>query len=319
MHRYDRHIGDYLKDTAHLSLLEHGVYSRLMDVYYTREGGIPAADVTRLIGARSKEEKAAVTAVLGEFFLLDDSGLYVQERCERELQKYRGLQDEASAKREGEKERQRRTRERRKELFETLRKHGVVPKYDAPMSELEALMSRVTSGNGHASVTRDVTGDDTANHQPTPIPHPPPGKAFTTDRPFSLPPDGRSVGRSPVGDEIRDKPPEGFGFVTVQAALTAVGVPLQRITRPKDTPTIHGWIEAGCTAEILDAAIAAADGSGKKLSELSAAYLDPIVRRLIFQRAHPNGNGHAGESLMSEIERQAAAAVEYLRTQEATQ
>jgi uncharacterized protein YdaU (DUF1376 family) len=29
---YERHIGDYLKDTAHLSLLEHGIYTRLLDV-----------------------------------------------------------------------------------------------------------------------------------------------------------------------------------------------------------------------------------------------------------------------------------------------
>ena len=48
MNYYERHIGDYLKDTAHLSLLEHGVYSRLLDVYYTRESPIPAADAERL-------------------------------------------------------------------------------------------------------------------------------------------------------------------------------------------------------------------------------------------------------------------------------
>lgn len=41
MNFYKRHIGDYIKDAAHLSLLEHGVYARLMDVYYTREAGIP--------------------------------------------------------------------------------------------------------------------------------------------------------------------------------------------------------------------------------------------------------------------------------------
>ena len=41
MNYYKRHIGDYLKDTAHLSLLEHGVYARLLDVYYTRETAIP--------------------------------------------------------------------------------------------------------------------------------------------------------------------------------------------------------------------------------------------------------------------------------------
>ncbi|HTH08983.1 MAG TPA: YdaU family protein, partial [Acidovorax sp.] len=68
MNYYERHIGDYLKDTAHLSLLEHGVYTRLMDVYYTRESAIPEDQVARLIGARSKEEREALEAVLSEFF-----------------------------------------------------------------------------------------------------------------------------------------------------------------------------------------------------------------------------------------------------------
>ena len=60
MNYYERHIGDYLKDTAHLSLLEHGVYGRMLDVYYTREAAIPAGQVERLIGVRSKEEREAL-------------------------------------------------------------------------------------------------------------------------------------------------------------------------------------------------------------------------------------------------------------------
>lgn len=85
MNFYKRHIGDYLKDTAHLSLLEHGIYARLMDVYYTRESGIPDGQAARLIGARTKEETQALRAVLGEFFELAD-GIWVQARCEREIE-----------------------------------------------------------------------------------------------------------------------------------------------------------------------------------------------------------------------------------------
>jgi len=93
---YERHIGDYLKDTAHLSLLEHGVYTRLMDVYYTRETGIPAADAARLIGARSKEERAALDAVLAEFFRLHD-GVLMQDRCDREIDRFKVKQLKAKA------------------------------------------------------------------------------------------------------------------------------------------------------------------------------------------------------------------------------
>ena len=84
MNYYKRHIGDYLKDTAHLSLLEHGIYTRLLDVYYTRESAIPEAQAARLIGARSEAEREAMQLVLEEFFELRD-GVWIQHRCEREL------------------------------------------------------------------------------------------------------------------------------------------------------------------------------------------------------------------------------------------
>lgn len=84
MNYYRRHIGDYLRDTAHLSLLEHGVYARLLDVYYTREASIPDDQAARLIGARSREEREAVERVLSEFFVRDGAS-WSQPRCEREI------------------------------------------------------------------------------------------------------------------------------------------------------------------------------------------------------------------------------------------
>lgn len=84
MNFYKRHIGDYIKKAGHLSLLEHGIYARLMDVYYTREAGIPEDKAARLIGARSKEEIQALANVLDEFFTLVD-GVWTQGRCEEEI------------------------------------------------------------------------------------------------------------------------------------------------------------------------------------------------------------------------------------------
>ena len=94
MNYYERHIGDYLKDTAHLSLLEHGIYTRLLDVYYTRESAIPDEQVARLIGARTKDEKDALQAVLAEFFTQTDSG-WAQDRCDREIARYQDKQAKA--------------------------------------------------------------------------------------------------------------------------------------------------------------------------------------------------------------------------------
>lgn len=81
MNYYERHIGDYLKDTAHLSLLEHGVYSRLLDAYYSRELPIPQDQSYRLVGAKARDERAAVDAVLNEFFQLVE-GVWFQKRCD---------------------------------------------------------------------------------------------------------------------------------------------------------------------------------------------------------------------------------------------
>lgn len=85
MNFYKRHIGDYIKKAGHLTLLEHGIYARLMDVYYTREAGIPEDKAARLIGARTKEEVQALANVLDEFFTLVD-GAWTQNRCEEEIE-----------------------------------------------------------------------------------------------------------------------------------------------------------------------------------------------------------------------------------------
>lgn len=84
MNFYKRHIGDYIKKAGHLTLLEHGIYTRLLDVYYTRESGIPEDKAARLISARSKDELQALASVLEEFFMLED-GAWVQGRCEEEI------------------------------------------------------------------------------------------------------------------------------------------------------------------------------------------------------------------------------------------
>lgn len=85
MNYYKRHIGDYMKDASHLSLLEHGVYMRLLDVYYTREAPIPIDQAARLISARTKEEKEALSVIASEFFQVVD-GFYKQTRCDAEIE-----------------------------------------------------------------------------------------------------------------------------------------------------------------------------------------------------------------------------------------
>lgn len=73
MNYYKRHLGDYAKDTGHLSMLEDGAYNRLLDRYYSTERAIPEADIYRIARASSATEKKAVCAVLAEFFKYDEA------------------------------------------------------------------------------------------------------------------------------------------------------------------------------------------------------------------------------------------------------
>lgn len=139
MNYYERHIGDYLKDTAHLSLLEHGVYGRLLDVYYTREGAIPQAQVERLIGARTKDERAALAAVLEEFFTPVD-GMLHNSRCDSEIAKYSAGEPEREVKKANEDNRLKRHRDERAALFKALTDAGQHAPWNIGMQDLRALV-----------------------------------------------------------------------------------------------------------------------------------------------------------------------------------
>lgn len=174
MNYYDRHIGDILKETIGLSMLEDGAYSRLLDQVYATEKPLPAdkREVYREARATSAAERKAVDYVLGKFFTLTADG-YVHERAQAHIEEYWDREPAEQNKRENAKIRQQRARERRKQLFEELRKHGVTPEFNASMKQLEAELSRVTkrdeTSDGNASVTRD----DTATQTPPPNPQSP--------------------------------------------------------------------------------------------------------------------------------------------------
>jgi uncharacterized protein YdaU (DUF1376 family) len=93
---YERHLGDYAKDAGHLSMVEHGAYTLLLDRYYATEQPIPADQVYRVCRARTDDERAAVDAVLAEFFVLTD-GAWAQGRADAELDRYRGKREKAKA------------------------------------------------------------------------------------------------------------------------------------------------------------------------------------------------------------------------------
>ena len=165
MNYYERHLGDYSKDTAHLSMIEHGAYGLLLDRYYSTERAIPADQAYRIARAQKKEEKNAVDVVLQEFFYLSDDG-WKNKRCDEEIEKYSKKKPESESKKENDRERQRRSRDRRKTLFESLRTYGIVAPWDASTEELQAALSQACHQGCHEYVTPPVTRDNTANHTP---------------------------------------------------------------------------------------------------------------------------------------------------------
>lgn len=101
MNYYEHHLGDYLRDTAHLSMLEDAAYRRLLDAYYIREKALPldVRECCKLVRATSKQERDAVAYVLREFFREAEDG-YRQKRADAEIARFQEKQ--AKAKRSAE-------------------------------------------------------------------------------------------------------------------------------------------------------------------------------------------------------------------------
>lgn len=87
MNFYKHYIGDFQRDTGHLSLTERGAYLCLIHHYYATEKPLPDdhAALCRIAGAITKTERDSVRAVMS-FFTVVDSGL-MHARIEAEIQK----------------------------------------------------------------------------------------------------------------------------------------------------------------------------------------------------------------------------------------
>ena len=163
MNHYPHHVGDYLKKTIGLSMAQDGAYRRALDWYYSHEGPLPPKpEVYAELRCMSKQDRDAVDVVLGKYFTETPDG-FRHERCDEEIAAYADSAAEEEERREHERLRQERSRARRKELFAALREHGIIPKWDTPIGELEAHLSRVTGRDRHRDRHAPVTDNDTAN------------------------------------------------------------------------------------------------------------------------------------------------------------
>lgn len=86
MHYFQFNIGDYARDTAHLTEMEDLAYRRMLDLYYRSEKPLPESidEIARLIRMRTHCECIAI--VLQDFFELHADG-YRNGRADQELER----------------------------------------------------------------------------------------------------------------------------------------------------------------------------------------------------------------------------------------
>lgn len=90
MNYYEHHLGDYARDTMHLSALEHGIYRLLLDRYYATEQPIPEEQAHRYARAEPKD----VLPILQEFFVPSANG-WTHKRADRVIAAYHAKQEAA--------------------------------------------------------------------------------------------------------------------------------------------------------------------------------------------------------------------------------
>ncbi|MGL5490857.1 MAG: YdaU family protein [Shewanella sp.] len=96
MHYFQFNIGDYARDTAHLTEMEDLAYRRMLDLYYRAEGPLPSSidEIARLIRMRS--HTASIAIVLQDFFDECADG-FRNHRADQELHKTYSKSEKAKA------------------------------------------------------------------------------------------------------------------------------------------------------------------------------------------------------------------------------
>jgi len=261
---FELHIGDYAEATGHLSMLEDGAYWRLMRKYYAKEKPLPAdvAEVQRLAGARTKEEKLAVQAVLRDFFDLRDDGWH-NKRCDEDIVAFQAGEPEREVKRTNEDLRVKRHREERAALFKQLNDAGQHAPWNTNIKELRALVAGL-SGNAPATPPGQP-----ATHPVTPPVTAPATPATATQYPSP------NTQLPELKEEERALPAAEGKPVREPTAAGRIGRALKRggmdpATFNTSDPRIAALAEQGATEEEVEAVAREAVSKGRGLGWVAA-------------------------------------------------
>jgi uncharacterized protein YdaU (DUF1376 family) len=96
MNWYKHYLGDYARDTTHLSVTEHGAYRLLIDHYYALRKPLPDdfAYLCRVARCHSRHEKSCLRTVLKTFFVSINHQV-MHARIDKEILKYQETVDAA--------------------------------------------------------------------------------------------------------------------------------------------------------------------------------------------------------------------------------
>ena len=288
MNYYDHHIGDYAEATSHLSFVEDAAYGRLIRKYYSTEKPLPKeiSKVQRLVGAKTKEEKIAVSTVLEEFFILEEDGWH-NKRCDEEIKKYLEGSADRLLKEEHEKERMRRYREERARLFAELREHGVTPKWDIKYEQLKEIYERTCTqpvpSTGQVQ-EQGCTAPATANQYPIPNTQYPIPNIYTKPSPPSvdLEPEqkngggGEFFGNKAPMPEPEAPEPDKSAVVQMAIALRKQAVEVTAVN-----PVLISWIERGVTMLQANEAILLARKSKPPPETIHFNYLNTVLCNML--------------------------------------
>ena len=96
MHHYPFHVGDYCRETYHLSHLEDLAYRRLLDRYYSDEQPPTGDPETVALRISMPQAVDAVATVLEEFFHAQgDAPAWTHRRADAEIQAYQSKREGA--------------------------------------------------------------------------------------------------------------------------------------------------------------------------------------------------------------------------------
>lgn len=273
MNYYEHHIGDYAEATAHLSLLEDAIYSRLLRKYYASEQPLPGdkRKLARLVGARTKDELTALDMVLDDFFQLHDDG-YHNGRCDREIVAFREGEPERELKKKNEQNRLGNHRAERAKLFKKLTDAGGHAAWNIGIAELRSLVRNISGVAGSAPETPEVVDLSRPATPPATAPATPATATQTPDTRHQTPihqgasvkiEQGGPVGPARAGSEIPNPgpgsgSPVGLG-AEAAAAMASVGMVDASATHPK----LLALLAAGLLVPELVEAARAAVKAGK--------------------------------------------------------